>query len=239
MQSHLYNAEILIAEMVIFHPTVPVTLPTPGTNFPTSIPIPSVENVPIAPTTALDPVLKPVDVPRLQILHTCLQNIKLSITTVLSFEPSEYVGFPFSLLGHISHSIQTLYRLSVLKEPDWDRAAVRREADIIAILLKLADKMGQVPAAAGLIADPATPYGDMFTKGAGTLKATAAIWGSALPAIGDVGETADASTAHFGQTVSMVTGMNEVLTDTTPLMIDPINDPWLTDLFTSWEWEGS
>lgn len=233
LQSHLYNAEVLITEMVIFHPTAPITLPLPGAVFPSSIPIPATSNVPMPAAPELHPILKPVDIPRLQILHGCLQAIKVNVSILFSFEPAEYVGFPFALMCHISQSIQTLYRLSVLEEPDWDRAAVRREADIVAILGELADKMSKVAAAAGLGGDPATPYGDMFTKGAGTLRATAAIWGSTLPSIEDATEASNAPSAQFGD--AAMPEMSEVSADTMAMMLDLNSDPWLTDLFSSWD----
>ncbi|KAH8199422.1 hypothetical protein TruAng_006417 [Truncatella angustata] len=128
----------------------------------------------------------------------------------------------------------TLYRLSVLDEPDWDRAAVRREVDVIAVLNSLADKMSKVAAAAGLKGDATMPCGDMFSKGSNTLRATASIWGSSLPPIEDAtSSAADAGPGQFGDAGIAETA--EISADTMALMLDLNSDPWLTDLFTSWE----
>ncbi|KAM0811493.1 hypothetical protein AB5N19_11849 [Seiridium cardinale] len=231
--SHIHNADVLVTEMVIFHPNAPVILPNPAVPFPTSIPIPAMSTVSPQPDPLVDPIIKPLDIPRLEILHDCLQSIKLSISNILSFDPLDFVSFPFALMCHFSHAVQTLYRLTVLDEPDWDRAAVRREADIVVILEHLADKMSKVATAAGLTGDTTTPYGDMFTRGAGTLRATAAIWGSTLPPLEDAPAAANATSTQFGETG--VPDISEVSADTMAMMLDLNNDPWLTDLFSSWE----
>ncbi|KAH6653168.1 hypothetical protein BKA67DRAFT_659807 [Truncatella angustata] len=231
--SHLQNAEVLVYEMVVFHPTIPIIMPQP-TAFPSSIPIPEMRKQPVQPRPSPSSVIKPVDIPRLQALHDCLQAIKRSMSIVLSFEPVQYVGFPFAFMCHMSHSLQTLYRLSVLDEPDWDRAAVRREVDVIAVLNSLADKMSKVAAAAGLKGDATMPCGDMFSKGSNTLRATASIWGSSLPPIEDAtSSAADAGPGQFGDAGIAETA--EISADTMALMLDLNSDPWLTDLFTSWE----
>jgi len=212
----------------------PVIMPQP-TSFPSSIPIPEVNNPTVQSQTNLNSALKPVDIPRLQALHDCLQAIKRNIETVLSFEPVQFVGFPFAFMCHMSHSMQTLYRLSVLEEPDWDRAAVRRDIDIIAVINRLADKMSKVAEAAGLIGDPAAPCGDIFTKGSMTLRATATIWSSSLPQIEDTTSTVSPAPAPFVEPACGPLETAEISADTMAMMFDLNNDPWLTDLFTSWE----
>lgn len=231
--SHVYNAEVLIAEMAIFHPTSPITVPNPTAPFPACIPIPAINKLPVESEPPLKAPMKPIDLAWLQILHGCLQSIKLSISNYLSFEPAEYVGFPFALMCHLSHSVQTLYRLTVFEDPDWDRAAVRREADIIAILNQTADKMSKVAAAAGLTCDPTAPNSDIFSKGAATFRATASIWGPTLPPIAE-----DANVSSNGPVQIGVMGgaeSTEISTDPMAMMVDFENDPWLTDLFSSWE----
>ena len=99
--------------------------------------------------------------PRLETLHECLHSIKQCITTIQSFEPAAWPTFPFAVMGHMSHSLQMLYRLSALdSEPDWDAAAVRRDFDVIAVIHRVADTMSRVADAAGLTGDPESgPYG--------------------------------------------------------------------------------
>ncbi|KAI0178479.1 hypothetical protein BJ166DRAFT_510015 [Pestalotiopsis sp. NC0098] len=251
LQSHLYNTEILIGEMAIFHNMTSISSSTSyGNQFPSSLPLPvtaaSTRRSPSAQqqgdTTATTPpaALRPIDIPRLEALHECLASIKASISTILSFDPADWPTFPFAVMGHMSCSLQMLYRLSALDaEPDWDAAAARRELDVVAVIHRLADTMGRVAEAAGLTGDDsAAPGGgsgsDMFSKGVGTLRATASIWGSALPPIEDPAAASSvAAVAPFGDGTTPDT--TELSVDTMAMMLDFQNDPWLAELYNSWE----
>ncbi|KAI1842992.1 hypothetical protein JX265_001705 [Neoarthrinium moseri] len=229
VMSHLNNAEVLIYEIAIFHPTSPITMPNPSSTY-SAIPIPPLNLLPDHPEPTLSAPFKPVDICRLENLHNCLQSVKVSLSSYFGFTAQEYVTFPFAAMCHLSHSVQVLYRLSTLEEPDWDRAAVRREADIIAVLNEVADKMGQVASAAGLISDPSLPCGDIFSRGAGTLRTTASIWAAALA-------QQDETTGIEATQLPPADGCNDMgenPTDSIPIL-DFENDPWLTDLFASWE----
>lgn len=254
LQSHLYNTEILIGEMAIFHNMTSISSSTSyGNQFPSSLPLPatatstrrspSAQQQGEAGTTTPPAALRPIDIPRLEALHECLASIKASISTILSFDPADWPTFPFAVMGHMSCSLQMLYRLSALDaEPDWDAAAARRELDVVAVIHRLADTMGRVAEAAGLTGDDsAAPGGgggvggsDMFSKGVGTLRATASIWGSALPPIEDAAAASSVSAvAPFGDGTAPDT--TELSVDTMAMMLDFQNDPWLAELYNSWE----
>lgn len=226
--SHFYDVEIVINEMAVFHPTSPAALPNIGALFPTAIPVPAVGTLHIAqPNPLHSSLIKPIDIPRLQTLHDCLQAVKLSLDNFLSFTPQEYRSFPFAILCHFSHSIQLLFRLSMLDEPDWDSGAARQSADIVAILGEVSNKMGQVGSAAGLTDDGVG--GDIFTKGASVLKTTMHMWDAALRqnvASRDVGMSRPAP-GDNAASENACGGMEA--------MVDFGNDAWLMDMFTSWE----
>ncbi|ETS73747.1 hypothetical protein PFICI_14693 [Pestalotiopsis fici W106-1] len=247
LQSHLYNAEVLIGEMAIFHSATTIT-PSYNCPFPSALPLPATQSSSQAAGTSSSssssspqppPGLRPIDMPRLETLHECLHSIKQCITTIQSFEPAAWPTFPFAVMGHMSHSLQMLYRLSALdSEPDWDAAAVRRDFDVIAVIHRVADTMSRVADAAGLTGDPELgPYGDMFSKGVGTLRATAAIWGSALPPLEDPAATSSSSVSSAAAAAAgpFDAASDTAGLDTMAMILDFQNDPWLTELYNSWE----
>ncbi|SPQ26729.1 2996b653-1133-4681-aa8e-47aec6c8f710 [Thermothielavioides terrestris] len=48
-----------------------------------------------------------------------------------------YIGMTFSYWWNMAHCLLTIYRLSVLDDPAWDRRAVRKKTDLLAICDKL------------------------------------------------------------------------------------------------------
>jgi hypothetical protein len=302
----MHNAEVLLYEMVICYPSTPVLPPFSSNQFPSSLPVPPSEFTSALPYTdiikltittpvnilpsetstsvskGLEAIFKPADVPRLELLHNCLASVQRSLGNFFSFAPAEYVAFPFAVMCHLSHSVQMLYRLSMLEEPGWDRAAVRRAADILGILHEIGERLGRVAAAAGLVhggaADVALGYHlDIFTRAAGTMRTTSTLWAAALAqcdnpgggggggAGGAGGGSAPAAAGGGGTGTSSGGGGSSgglsdgsaTLTSTsaTPLGMDGVTgggvditdaenmqalfdfeaDPWLTDLFASWE----
>ncbi|KAH8668875.1 hypothetical protein BX600DRAFT_460872 [Xylariales sp. PMI_506] len=230
--SHIYNAELVIREMAAFHPVCPVSIPHGKTSFPpSSLPIPPL-GILKEPSTepTLHPLLRPLSLDRLKLLVECLESVKRNIGNYFKFPPKEYPGFPFAMFCHFSHSIQTLYRLSMLDEPDWDRAAVRRSADLTAILGEAADKVGSVPASLGLSAQDS--MGDFYTRASSIMRVTSTVWGANLDQA--LNNTSEAP--NLANTVEQdFSTIDANSSDTMPMMMDIVSDGWLTDLFASWE----
>ncbi|KAI0123609.1 hypothetical protein BJ170DRAFT_639781 [Xylariales sp. AK1849] len=229
--SHIHNSEALINEIAIFHPPSPVIQPQVVNSFPSLIPIPALNfTKPTSSTNLSNPMFKIMDIPRLELLHSCLEAVKLSISVYLSFTPAEYPSFPFAVLCHLAHSIQMLYRLSMLDEPDWDRAAVRRSADIVAVLHEAGDKLGQVGAAAHIVHDGGL---DIFTRGEQTMRTTAALWGASLAqtGVGTNNGMAPPALAESGGPEHAENGADTAM----PMTLDFGNDAWLIELLASWE----
>ncbi|KAH7313720.1 hypothetical protein B0I35DRAFT_435725 [Stachybotrys elegans] len=118
------------------------------------------------------------DTTRLEALGTCLKAAKQCIETFLSLDATELIGVSSPAMMHLSHSLQTIYRLSLLEEPGWDRVATRKAADVLFYLERVADKFDQVAHLDG--------RNSMFFKLVDTLKATSAIWSATLNRPSDV-----------------------------------------------------
>ncbi|KAE8146579.1 hypothetical protein BDV25DRAFT_162216 [Aspergillus avenaceus] len=97
----------------------------------------------------------------LEWLYACLDATKSWFDVFLSIPPVEYIGFPFSVFSQMVHNLVVLYQLSTFEDPAWDTAAVRRTADILAILDSVIYNMSQVAVLAGMDGEPDT---DVFSR---------------------------------------------------------------------------
>jgi len=92
---------------------------------------------------------------RIENVWTCLTAVKSSFEIFFSldhFPPSCYPQTSMAIFAQVAHCLATLFRLSTFDSPDvpWDRQLVRQELDLGEIARLLADRWGEVPAAAGL-----------------------------------------------------------------------------------------
>ncbi|PLB46509.1 hypothetical protein P170DRAFT_457119 [Aspergillus steynii IBT 23096] len=90
------------------------------------------------PTTADD------DLKRLDYLYACLFAVRRFFHLVLSIPCTDFASFPLTHIIQIAHCFISLFRLSTLDFPGWDKPNVRRTADIISIAHQAAEKWIQV-----------------------------------------------------------------------------------------------
>jgi len=122
----------------------------------------------------------------------------------------------------LAHNLVSLYALSVLDEPAWDRGAVRRTADVLAIMDRLIENMLDASQSAGLAADC-----DVLPKAAKIMQALREKWGGEMDSTGrrDMEEmlapsqSASAADAFSHDLVAM--GMSD--------------EAWFRDVFIPWE----
>ncbi|RYP60922.1 hypothetical protein DL771_010331 [Monosporascus sp. 5C6A] len=187
-----------------------------------------------------------MDFGRTEFFEGFLRATKLWLVKYLSFESAEYIGFTVSMYLFFSRLTQILYRLSLMDDPAWDRAAVHHAVDLIATLETAAARFAGVAPAAGFEGD-GSDGDDGFTRAAHALQATIPSWRAKLeqagaipvtaPAAGDkpgiagagetslaAGETTTVHESEFGS--SSVDQMQEFM------MMDFADDPWITEFFT-------
>ena len=97
---------------------------------------------------------------RLECLYASVDALKSWFDVFLAIPPGEYIGFPFGIFSQLVHNLVTLYQLSTLDEPAWDKAAVRRIADVLHILKCVVNNTAQV---APLTKRDSNPDDDVFT----------------------------------------------------------------------------
>ncbi|RAL02599.1 transcription factor domain-containing protein [Aspergillus ibericus CBS 121593] len=106
---------------------------------------------------------------RLDHLYTCIQLVKQFFDLFFTICPAEYTSLALPNLTQLSHCLVTLFRLSTLDYPGWDKAAVKDTVDILAVAEEIATRMGQVADAVGIRSergciDPYSKLGMMMQK---------------------------------------------------------------------------
>ncbi|PWY79250.1 hypothetical protein BO70DRAFT_353574 [Aspergillus heteromorphus CBS 117.55] len=116
---------------------------------------------------------------RLDHLYACLHVVKRFFDLFFTISPAEYTSLALPYITQLSHCLVTLFRLSTLDYPGWDKAAVKDTADILAIAEQIATRMGQVADAVGMHRDG--PYGDPFSKLGMMIQKLRSEWAVRLP----------------------------------------------------------
>ncbi|KAJ5085829.1 hypothetical protein N7532_010600 [Penicillium argentinense] len=98
---------------------------------------------------------------RLESLCACLQAAKSWFDTWLPIPGELYLGIPFTMYFQFSRALVTLYKLSTLDDPAWDRNMVRNTANILEILDRIAYNM-KICASSF---DVSAPEWNIFDKG--------------------------------------------------------------------------
>lgn len=84
-----------------------------------------------------------LDLEEVDILNQGLLSAKSEIENYLSFKPGHYLGMDMALVLQFRHSVQMVYRLSLLEDPGWDRACVGDTVDMISCLEQAAQRLEQ------------------------------------------------------------------------------------------------
>ncbi|KAF7590249.1 hypothetical protein BBP40_003133 [Aspergillus hancockii] len=127
--------------------------------------------IPTADTEGLDPQ-------RLDHLYACLNAVKAFFDLLLTVPTALLTSIALPDLIHMSHCLVTLFRLSTLDYPGWDKATVRDTVDIIAIAGDLADRLNEVAQTVGIYGEGA--HGDPYSKLATTMLKLRGEWVSRL-----------------------------------------------------------
>jgi hypothetical protein len=86
---------------------------------------------------------------RLDHLYACLEATKEFLDIFVNLELATYACFSPIHLCQTAYTFTTLFRLSIMDCPGWDRAAVRNIADIVAIAEKVSRRTRQASEATG------------------------------------------------------------------------------------------
>jgi hypothetical protein len=103
------------------------------------------------------------DFDRVDHVNHCLKAISSFCDVFFNKIPiAQYVDISFVLYSYFSHNLMSLYSLSILDDPAWDKNAVRNAINILDVCDTFISKLNQVACVSGLILDES--HSDMFSK---------------------------------------------------------------------------
>ncbi|XDG02578.1 hypothetical protein ABKA04_002193 [Annulohypoxylon sp. FPYF3050] len=217
--SHLYAAEIAIADMSLWNVNPWLTAHPP--------------RPPPATGSAGG-----IDIGKLDAYYSSLTASKASLENFLSFAPGEYMCLSMPLTLHFGRATQTVYRLMVVDDPEWDRNIVKDSIDLMSMMERTANRFLQVPQICGIEVSEDPEMIDYYTKAANALRATIPSWTATLEQLGCASGSATAAAA--GGTPAPGVGAGCEPPQQYPGMpelpsMEWLDDPWLTDMLRSWE----
>ncbi|KAF2110751.1 hypothetical protein BDV96DRAFT_199245 [Lophiotrema nucula] len=157
--------------------------------------------------------LKVYDYKRAECLQACLESAKACCENYYENPPATLVGTSFPVMLHYSHALHTLFRLSMLEDPSWDRQQARNQADVLSYLERGSVAFEKAHESLG------TEEDSMFKKGAQIQKLNHPVWKAAL-------ESTNTEPGVFARD-DVMDGIDETL-------LGLPDDAWFNDAFGSW-----
>ncbi|KAJ5219111.1 uncharacterized protein N7498_001210 [Penicillium cinerascens] len=110
---------------------------------------------------------------RLESLCTCLQASKAWLDHFLAISPDHHIGISFTVFFQFSRALVTLYKLSTLEDPAWDRNMVRSTANVLEILDRI---LYNLKRSSRIMPDLDNPEYNVYEKGVKMVQSIKQMW---------------------------------------------------------------
>ena len=114
---------------------------------------------------------------RIETLYACLKSMKSWFELFFNVPLTDYIKFPFSIFSQLVHCLFTLFRLSNLDDPTWDKHSVKDTADLFPIIDQVITNLEQ---AAAQFDTNDSPEGDLFSRAAKKYRSIRLEWETKL-----------------------------------------------------------
>lgn len=114
---------------------------------------------------------------RIEALYACLKSIKSWFELFFNIPLTDYIKFPFPIFSQLVHCLFTLFRLSTLDDPAWDKQGVKDTADLLPIMDQVVINLDQ---AAAEFDTNDSPEGDLFSRAAKKYRSIRLEWETKL-----------------------------------------------------------
>ncbi|OIW24686.1 hypothetical protein CONLIGDRAFT_584386, partial [Coniochaeta ligniaria NRRL 30616] len=182
---------------------------------------------------------KKPDLRRYEILSRIVDTLKRWFDMFFPLSNAHYTALSLAFWCQLAHTIMSLYKISTLDEPAWDRAALRRDIDVLDICDRVIHDMNAAsahrrqirPEIAATTPSQCAADNDIFSVCGRMIVAMRNGWALELgaPQMDPTGLAADGPPDDNGFVDNITTGPMAV-------PINFLDDAWLTDVFNiSWE----
>ena len=110
---------------------------------------------------------------RLESLCTCLQASKAWLDHFLAISPDHHIGISFTVFFQFSRALVSLFKLSTLEDPAWDRNMVRNTANVLEILDRV---LYNLKKSSRIMPDPDNPEYNVYEKGVKMVQSIKQVW---------------------------------------------------------------
>lgn len=180
---------------------------------------------------------------RINSMYSCARSIKTFYDVFFAIPAYEVAGLPFAAYVEMSHMQATLYRLTTVEDPAWDKDIIRSNTDLIYFLDKTIELFSRVDEVYPVRTDDHD--GTLFTKGAKILRNLRNSWEPILAPY--LREAALPTPNSQGQVVNTaINPMDASAVANAGLVVDGVGDPtagldltdmtWMSDIFGPWEY---
>ena len=112
-----------------------------------------------------------------KVLFACVESVKSWFEVFFTIPLIEYIGFSFSILSQLVHCLVTLYKLSTLNDPAWDKNGVQESANLLLILDQVINNLEQATATFDC---SDSPLGELFSRTAKKFRSLRLDWEAKL-----------------------------------------------------------
>ncbi|CAK7201393.1 hypothetical protein SEUCBS139899_004097 [Sporothrix eucalyptigena] len=117
-----------------------------------------------------------VDFARVAALERCVEAVANFWAFFRQITSGSYAALPFAFFAHFTHCVVLLYGLSVIDEPNWDRAAVRDRLHVLDMLDGFISKLRDAPRVGPGTSVTGTEAYDVFNRAAIMLSSVRDLW---------------------------------------------------------------
>lgn len=149
--------------------TKPVTQPLPTKPTPSSAD-------PNAAGGGGAPAPSTLDFSRVAALERCVEAVAAFWSFFRQITSGSYAALPFAFFAHFTHCVVLLYGLSVIDEPNWDRAAVRDRLHVLDMLDGFIAKLRDAPRVGPGTSITGSEAYDVFNRAATMLSSVRELW---------------------------------------------------------------
>lgn len=170
-------------------------------------------------------------------MYACTKAAAAWFDCFFSVPLADVPGLPFSIYVGMSQVQAILYKLTTSEDPAWDKQLLRSTANLLVLLDRTSEKLGEVGRMCSLRSDDGDD--NIFAKGARIQRSVMSMWEPALSQHLSSNSLMTPSSQGSQAMVGLAGPEPRLMMDSSALLADAtydLNDlTWMTDIFGPWD----